>query len=94
MIGKKQIIPVGRPDGTVTRNKEEITKIFENFYTELYYSEEELRNEDLEENDVEVPDVMKEEVDKVLRGMKNGKSPGEDGLTAEMFKWGGEKMKD
>jgi len=32
-------------------------------------------------------------VDKVLRGMKNGKSPEEDGLTAEMFKWGGEKMK-
>jgi len=26
--------------------------------------------------------------------MKNGKSPEEDGLTAEMFKWGGEKMKE
>ena len=42
MIGKKQIIAVKRPDGTVTRNKEEIINIFENFYTELYYSEEEL----------------------------------------------------
>jgi len=73
-------------DQTVTRNKEEIINIFENFYTELYYSEEELGNEDSEEIDVDVPDVMKEEVDKVLRGMKNGKSPGEDGLTAEMFK--------
>jgi len=56
-------------------------------------SEEELGNVDPEEIDVEVPDVMKEEVDKVLRGMKNGKSPGEDGLTAEMFKWGSERMK-
>jgi len=37
---------------------------------------------------------MKEKVDKVLRGMKNGKSPGEDGLTAEMFKWEGENMKE
>jgi len=37
---------------------------------------------------------MKEEVDNVLRGMKNGKTPGEDGLTAEMFKWGGENMKE
>jgi len=60
----------------------------------LYYSEEELGNEDSEENDVDIPDVMKEEVDKVLRGMKNGKSPGEDGLTAEMFKWGGENMEE
>jgi len=46
MIGKKQIIAVKRPDGTVSRNKEEIIKIFENFYRELYYSEEELREED------------------------------------------------
>jgi len=37
---------------------------------------------------------MTEEVDKVLRGMKNGKSQGEDGLSAELFKWGGEKMKE
>jgi len=51
----------------------------------LHYSEEELGNEDSEENDVEVPDVMKE-VDKVLRGMNNGKSAEENGLTAEMFK--------
>ena len=43
MIGKKQIIAVKRPDGTVSRNKEEIIKIFENFCRELYYSEEELR---------------------------------------------------
>ena len=71
MIGKKQIVAVKRPDGTVTRNKEEIIKIFENFYRELYYSDEELGNEDTEENYVEVPDVMKEEVDKVLQGMKN-----------------------
>ena len=69
MIGKKQIVAVKRPDGTVTRNKEEI--IFENLYRELHYSEEELGNEDSEENDVKFPDVMKE-VDKVLRGMKNG----------------------
>jgi len=40
-----------------------------------------------------VPDVMKE-VDKVLRGMKNGKSPGEERLTTKTFKWGGEKMKE
>ena len=84
---------VKRPDGTVTRNKEEIIKIFENFYRKLYYSEEKLGNEDSEENDVIVPDVMKE-VDKILRGMKNGKSPEEDGLTVEVFKWGGEKMKE
>jgi len=60
----------------------------------LYYSEEELGSDDSKENDVEVSDVMKVEVDKVLREMKNGKSPGEDGLTAEMFKWEGENMKE
>jgi len=57
LIKKKQIIAVKKPDGTVTRNKEEILKISENFYRELYYSEEELGNEDSEENDVDVPDV-------------------------------------
>ena len=66
MIGKTQIMAVKRPDGTVTRNKDEIIKIFETFYRELYYSDEELGNEDSEENDVEVPEIMKEEVDKVL----------------------------
>jgi len=60
----------------------------------LYYSEEALGKEDSEGNYVDAPDVMKEEVDKVFRGMKNGKSPEEDRLIAEMFKWAGEKMKE
>jgi len=60
-------------DLTLRRNKEELIKTFENFYRELYYSEEELENDDSEKNDVEVPDIIKEEVDKVLLGMKNGK---------------------
>jgi len=51
----------------------------------LHFSEEKVGNEDSEEKD---------EVHKVLRRINNGNSPGEDRLTAEMFKWEGEKMKD
>jgi len=60
----------------------------------LYYSEKESGNEDSTENDIEVPAVIKLEVDKELRRMENGKLAGEDGYTSEMFKWGGEKMKE
>ena len=40
------------------------------------------------------PEVLRCEVEDVMRRMKNGKSEDEDGLVAELLKYGGEKVVD
>lgn len=57
-----------------------------NFHRKLYYSDEELGKAEKKENYIEALDVMKE-VNQVLSEMKKEKSPGENGLTADILKW-------
>ena len=40
----------------------------------------------------EIPDITREEIRAALRQMKNRKSPGEDKITCEMLKMGGDFM--
>ena len=75
-IGRNQIYAIKKPDGEVTYNKNEIIRVVENFYRDLYNSNEQPR---IEANAVtrEVP-ITAEEIKRVLKGMKRGKPPGED----------------
>ncbi|MGH0169064.1 UNVERIFIED_CONTAM: hypothetical protein FKN15_078439 [Acipenser sinensis] len=40
----------------------------------------------------EVPDVVPEEVKHAIKHMKTGKKPGEDGITIDIVKEGGEEL--
>lgn len=73
--------------------KKEITKTIETFYTTLYSST--VKNpmkrtrKILNVGSEELPDITNEEIKKALKQMKNGKCPGEDRITTEMLKFGG-----
>jgi len=64
--------------------------IITSFYQQLYNDDEEpvavARTDDL------IPEIIISEIECVIKNMKNCKSPGEDGLTAEMFKYGGNDL--
>ena len=79
-------------DGQEVTDKVKITAAIEDFYTELYSTDRpDWRTEEKwEEKAVRVPPIMEEEVEKALDQMKKGKAPGEDQLTADILKLGGQ----
>lgn len=97
--GRKQIINLKNKDGRETRDRQQIIEITEKFYTDLYASH---LKEDPEYKtstgkimnigSEEMPDVNKEEVIMALSSMKNNKAPGEDDITVELLKEGGEEI--
>ena len=86
--------------GDVVENEEEIQKIVEDFYKQIYTlpdQEQDSRMDSLadfepvrkvktEENELILQEVTWLETEKIIRGMKNGKSPGVDGLGYEFYK--------
>ena len=97
---KKVIKELKRPDGKITVNDHEIMSDIETFYKNLYTSNVEtnsdafngfidnlsfakLSNEDKMSLEGE---ITREECKNILKTFQNGKSPGEDGYTAEFYK--------
>ena len=83
-IGRNQMYAIKKPDGEVTHNKNEIIKVVEDFYRDLYNSNEQPQ---IEANAVtsDVPNITKEEIKRALKGMKRGKTPGEDGISIDLI---------
>lgn len=77
-------------DGNVTKNNMEIVKIVENFYNKLYHDDREVITLEHNPADSETPPITTIEVKKIVALMKNGKSPGEDGVCIEIIKTAGE----
>ena len=90
--GRKLLSSVKNKDGQEVTDKVKITAAIEDFYTELYSTDRpDWRTEEKwEEKAVRVPPIMEEEVEKALDQMKKGKAPGEDQLTADILKLGGQ----
>lgn len=99
---KEQMNELRLDDGSITTDKERITQEVGRFYYKLYTPERETSAEDMQERQeilqrcqvrlsdsarilVEAPPTKKEITDTLL-SMPNNKSPGIDGLTAEVFK--------
>ena len=93
-----KIIPkLIKSDGTVTTDQQEIISETETFYKDLYTEDSNIENVDLNIlfKDVNVPKLSNEESSELdgpitftecsetLKGMKNNKSPGTVGFTAE-----------
>ena len=95
----KTIIKLQQENGDVIRTREEILKEVQNFYSNLYAplnSETDINDQDILNNlqhpvltDIETSSIEGEmtagETSKVLRNMKNNKSPGSDGFIVEFF---------
>ena len=102
----KHIRALFNDDDELAEEKDEILTTIHNFYQELYKSEgidlqqmtENLDtiNLTLSEDDARALNrpITKEEVHKAIKNMRKGKSPGNDGLTAEFYQQFGEFLED
>lgn len=96
----KTITRLQKDNGEIIRNQKEILNEIKNFYLDLY-SKKEVESLDLENvlDNFDIPKLTNNESSKlegkislsealaVLKNMKNNKSPGTDGFTAEFFKF-------
>lgn len=88
MSQKRQVMDALKDqDGTKHTTKHCIEGIIKKFYTDLFASKQQIQAPELTLE--EVPEIMPSEVERAIRKMKNGKSPGLDGITVEDLKAGG-----
>ena len=84
--------------GNVRSNRQEIVDVFADFCEELYKAREELVADGDEERrwvtHFEIPSVTVEEIDQHVRKLKRGKAADTRGVVAEMFKVGGQLLKE
>ena len=62
------------------------------FYQELYDSKVDLEPVDISQEERTEPPILSSEVRHVIKTMKPGKAPGEDKITVDMMKEGGEEL--
>ena len=97
---RKVISELKRPDGKTVVNEQEIMSEIQSFYEKLYssdidHSDSVFNNfgldlkfpilSDEEKTNLEGK-ITLEECEKILNTFQNGKSPGDDGFTAEFYK--------
>ncbi|XP_049267523.1 probable RNA-directed DNA polymerase from transposon BS [Rhipicephalus sanguineus] len=94
-IGKNQMYALRDKDGKVTTNMDRIVEVAEEFYRDLYSSrdsqDDNVRSSNIPEES-DIPPVLTGEVKKALKGMQRGKAAGEDQITSDLLKDGGEIM--
>ncbi|KAL1447418.1 hypothetical protein WDU94_003530 [Cyamophila willieti] len=92
IIGKNEIFTLKKENGESTKNPNEIIKIVETFYNNLYGDSTKEQMIVINNQDSDVPSITTDEVWKVMRKMKNGKSPGEDGVSIDILKEAGNEF--
>lgn len=88
-IGTSQMFAIRKPDGEITHNKKDLVKVVEDFYRELY-SGNDLTQTEVNIQTRDITDVKVDEVKKALKSMKRGKAAGEDGVSVDILKAGGD----
>lgn len=97
-LGRSIIISLKDKDGTEVREKNKILKVTQTFYQELYSSnkdpdiitKENLRRKITNVNSEILPNIESYEIEEAISQLKNNRSPGPDGILAEMLKEGKE----
>lgn len=105
MNAKKEIFNLRDKTGAIQSDRNAILNIAKEFYENLYTSVQPQPTTAATTDDTqserpiitnvgseEMPDITFEEVSAALAEMKNGKSPGEDGVPVEAIKFGGDTL--
>jgi len=85
---------MGDENRTLVTDGEEIAKQLGNYFNELLNPHIRQFHPQIEYYTAEPKDMdpTDEEINTMINGLKNDKSPGKDGLAAELFKYGGEEL--
>ena len=92
-IGKNQMYASRDKEGKVTTNMDRIVYVAEEFYRDLYSSRDSQENNVGSSNSQEesdIPPILTGEVQKALKGIQRGEAAGEDQVTSDLLKDGGE----
>ena len=91
-IGTTNIYKLKNKQGHTIYEKQEILKVIEEHYATLYSRDDSIQEVEIpvirNKGSEELPDITEEEIESAIKGMKNNKIPGEDGIVSKMIKQG------
>ena len=93
-----RLMMVKDKEGRLLVNQEEVKERWKQYFSDLLnrpspdHPIEELEPELMDQMDID--DISEEEVRRAIKGMKNNKAAGVDGILAEMIKYGGGRMEE
>ena len=87
-----QIYRLRERNGEIISNRRRLVERVQEFYQELYDSKVDLEPVEISQEERTEPPILSSEVRHVIKTMKPGKAPGEDKITVDMLKEGGEEL--
>lgn len=83
-------VTVKSTDGTVLIEENQIMQRWQQYFEQLLNADSTYQQKEIEisntKEEIDIEVVTRDEVDEAIKKLKNGKSPGHDKITAEMFK--------
>ena len=87
-IGRSQMFAIRKPDGEITHSRKDLIKVVEDFYKDLYCGDE--LTEEVNNEIGEFTAITVGEIKTALKSMKRGKAAGDDGVSVDILKAGGD----